>query len=143
VIPTAVALPIPCNSPRTDSTRVSELVDDVDRDGQLRQVELPHLGTTAARANLLRGLRELARHRITVNSVAPGLVATAMTNMEDVDVETVDRPKIPAGRPADAREIASAIGWLCSDGASYTTGVSLVVDGGFLLTNPSYDPAEA
>ncbi len=86
---------------------------------------------------------ELARHRITVNSVAPGLVATAMTNMEDVDVETVDRPKIPAGRPADAREIASAIGWLCSDGASYTTGVSLVVDGGFLLTNPSYDPAEA
>jgi NAD(P)-dependent dehydrogenase (short-subunit alcohol dehydrogenase family) len=86
---------------------------------------------------------ELARHRITVNSVAPGLVATPMTNMENVDVETVDRPKIPAGRPADAREIASAIGWLCSDGASYTTGVSLVVDGGFLLTNPSYDPAEA
>jgi NAD(P)-dependent dehydrogenase (short-subunit alcohol dehydrogenase family) len=85
---------------------------------------------------------ELARHRITVNSVAPGLVATPMTRMDNVDVETVERPKIPLGRPADAREIASAIAWLCADGASYTTGISLVVDGGFLLTNPSYDPSE-
>jgi NAD(P)-dependent dehydrogenase (short-subunit alcohol dehydrogenase family) len=62
-----------------------------------------------------------------------------MTEMEDVDPRTQERPKIPLGRPGDAREIASAIAWLCSDGAAYATGHSLVVDGGFLLVNPSFD----
>jgi NAD(P)-dependent dehydrogenase (short-subunit alcohol dehydrogenase family) len=80
---------------------------------------------------------ELAEHRILVNSVAPGLIATPMTGMEDVDVETIDKPKIPLARPGDAREIASIVSWLCSDGASYATGQSYVVDGGFMLVNPS------
>jgi NAD(P)-dependent dehydrogenase (short-subunit alcohol dehydrogenase family) len=80
---------------------------------------------------------ELAEHRILVNSVAPGLIATPMTGMEDVDVGAVEKPKIPLGRPGDAREIASIVAWLCSDGASYATGQSYVVDGGFMLVNPS------
>jgi NAD(P)-dependent dehydrogenase (short-subunit alcohol dehydrogenase family) len=80
---------------------------------------------------------ELAEHRILVNSVAPGLIATPMTGMEDVDVESVDRPKIPLRRPGDAREIASIVAWLCSESASYATGQSYVVDGGFMLVNPS------
>ena len=80
---------------------------------------------------------ELAKHRILVNSIAPGLVATPMTDMEDVDVHSVEKPNIPISRPADAREIASLVVWLCSDGAAYTTGQSFVVDGGFMLVNPS------
>ena len=52
---------------------------------------------------------ELAEHDITVNSVAPGEIATPMTGNEDVDPREVERPSIPAGRPGDAREIASAI----------------------------------
>jgi NAD(P)-dependent dehydrogenase (short-subunit alcohol dehydrogenase family) len=76
---------------------------------------------------------ELAGHGITVNSVAPGEVATAMTGNEDVDPAQVERPGIPMGRPGHAREIAAAIVWLASPEASYVTGSSFVIDGGLLL----------
>ncbi|HEX2236182.1 MAG TPA: SDR family oxidoreductase [Actinomycetota bacterium] len=76
---------------------------------------------------------ELARHGITVNSVAPGEIATPMTGDEDVDPRALDRPDIPAGRPGDANEIAAAIAFLASEEAAYATGASFVVDGGLLL----------
>jgi NAD(P)-dependent dehydrogenase (short-subunit alcohol dehydrogenase family) len=76
---------------------------------------------------------ELAGHGITVNSVAPGEIATAMTGNEDTDPATIDRPGIPLGRPGHAREIAAAIVWLASEEASYATGASFVIDGGLLL----------
>lgn len=76
---------------------------------------------------------ELAPHGITVNSVAPGEIATPVTGMEDVEPVSVERPGIPAGRPGDAREIAAAITFLASPAASYLTGSSLVIDGGLLL----------
>ena len=76
---------------------------------------------------------ELAEHGITVNSVAPGEIATAMTGNEDVDPHTRTREAIPARRPGDAREVAAAIAHLASPEASYTTGTSFVVDGGLLL----------
>ena len=76
---------------------------------------------------------ELAPHGITVNSVAPGEIATPMTGNEDVDPHDVERPAIPAGRPGDAREIAAVIAFLASEGSSYVTGASLVADGGLLL----------
>jgi NAD(P)-dependent dehydrogenase (short-subunit alcohol dehydrogenase family) len=76
---------------------------------------------------------ELAEHGITVNAVAPGEIATEMTGNADVDPHTLDRPGLPAGRPGSAFEIADAIAYLASPEASYTTGTSLVVDGGLLL----------
>ena len=79
---------------------------------------------------------ELAEHGITVNSVAPGEISTPMTGQEDVDPHDEERPGVPAGRPGDAREIAAAIAYLCSAEAAYTTGASLVVDGGMLLMGP-------
>src|SRR4051794_10939884 len=57
---------------------------------------------------------ELAEHGITVNAVAPGEIATPMTQQEDEDVTTEDRPAIPLGRPGDAREIGAVIAFLCS-----------------------------
>jgi NAD(P)-dependent dehydrogenase (short-subunit alcohol dehydrogenase family) len=81
---------------------------------------------------------ELAEYGITVNSVAPGEIATPMTGNEDVDPGTQDRPGIPLGRPGDAREIAAAVAFLASPQSSYTTGASFVIDGGMLLM-----PAEA
>jgi NAD(P)-dependent dehydrogenase (short-subunit alcohol dehydrogenase family) len=76
---------------------------------------------------------ELAGHGITVNAVAPGEISTPMTGAHDADPHDIERPGIPAGRPGDAHEIAAAIAYLASPEASYTTGASLVVDGGLLL----------
>ncbi len=76
---------------------------------------------------------ELAEHGITVNTVAPGEIATPMTGQHDEDPKGKDRPGIPMGRPGDAAEIAQAIVHLASPEASYTTGTSYVVDGGLLL----------
>src|SRR3954453_6531253 len=76
---------------------------------------------------------ELAEHGITVNSVAPGEIATPMTGQEDEDPDAEPRPGVPAGRPGDAREVAELIAHLASPAAAYTTGASYVVDGGMLL----------
>jgi len=85
---------------------------------------------------------EWGRHRITVNSVAPGEVATPMTDAEDEDPKRMTREKYPLGRPGDAREIASCIAWLCSEGAAWTTGASFVVDGGYMVVSPSSMPQD-
>src|SRR5215207_145070 len=76
---------------------------------------------------------ELAEHQITVNSVAPGEIATPMTGQADEDPRGNERPGVPVGRPGDAREVAELIAYLVSPEASYTTGASYVVDGGMLL----------
>jgi NAD(P)-dependent dehydrogenase (short-subunit alcohol dehydrogenase family) len=76
---------------------------------------------------------ELAEHGITVNSVAPGEIATPMTGSEDVDPGTIERPGIPMKRPGHAGEIAAVIAFLASPAASYVTGTSVVADGGLLL----------
>ena len=59
-----------------------------------------------------------------------------MTDQEDVDPHTEERPGIPLGRPGDAREIAAVIAFLASPQASYVTGASWVVDGGMLQMGP-------
>jgi NAD(P)-dependent dehydrogenase (short-subunit alcohol dehydrogenase family) len=77
---------------------------------------------------------ELAEHGITVNSIAPGQIATRMTNAEDVDPFTVKRPGIPLGRPGHADEIAAAVVFLAQPGSRYATGTSIVIDGGLTLS---------
>jgi NAD(P)-dependent dehydrogenase (short-subunit alcohol dehydrogenase family) len=79
---------------------------------------------------------ELAQHGITVNSVAPGEIATPMTGQEDVDPSTQDRPGVPVGRPGDAREIAAVVAFLARPEAAYVTGASWLVDGGMALMGP-------
>jgi NAD(P)-dependent dehydrogenase (short-subunit alcohol dehydrogenase family) len=86
---------------------------------------------------------ELGEHGISVNSVAPGEIATPMTGAEDEDPAGEERPALPAGRPGNAHEIAEAIAFLAHPDARYATGTSLVVDGGLMLTAADYNQAAA
>ena len=76
---------------------------------------------------------EVASRGITVNVVAPGFVATAMTDKLADDRKEAILAQIPAGRMGAAEDIASAVGFLASDGAGYVTGSTLHVNGGMAM----------
>lgn len=78
---------------------------------------------------------EWAQHRIRVNAVGPAYVATEMTqrNIAAGNVnEAQIRARIPLGRLAEPSDVADAVSFLLSDRASFITGHSLYVDGGWL-----------
>jgi NAD(P)-dependent dehydrogenase (short-subunit alcohol dehydrogenase family) len=70
---------------------------------------------------------DLAQYGIRVCSVAPGYIATPMTGMDGVDVQTKKRSKLPISRPGAPEEVANMVAWLCSEEASYVTGTSFAV----------------
>ena len=78
---------------------------------------------------------EYARQHIRVNAVAPGTTLTPVNEHWVADEQIRQRITggIPLGRVADPSEIAETILWLCSDAASYVTGVTLPVDGGYIV----------
>jgi 3-oxoacyl-[acyl-carrier protein] reductase len=76
---------------------------------------------------------EVASRAITVNAVAPGFIATAMTEvLTDAQKEQIST-RIPAGRMGTAAEIAAAVVYLASDEAAYVTGATLQVNGGMAM----------
>jgi 3-oxoacyl-[acyl-carrier protein] reductase len=76
---------------------------------------------------------EVASRNITVNCVAPGFIATAMTDVLTPDQKAAIMPRIPAGRLGDGSEVASAVVYLASDEAAYVTGQTLHVNGGMAM----------
>jgi 3-oxoacyl-[acyl-carrier protein] reductase len=76
---------------------------------------------------------EVASRGITVNCVAPGFIATAMTDKLTDDQKNGILRQIPAGRMGEADEIAAAVLYLSSTEAAYITGATLHVNGGMAM----------
>ena len=77
--------------------------------------------------------REFASRAITCNAVAPGYIATPMTENLPEDVKAEFNRQIPLGRMGTAQDIANAVGFLATEEAGYMTGQVLSVNGGMLM----------
>lgn len=89
--------------------------------------DVAYAAAKAGMVGLARALAvDAAADAITVNAVAPGWIATS----SQLEHEEREGLTTPVGRSAQPSEVAAAIGWLASPGASYITGQCLVIDGG-------------
>ena len=77
--------------------------------------------------------KELAARNITVNAVAPGFIATDMTDVLSDNMKEELLKKIPAGRIGTAEDVANLAAFLVSDQAAYITGQVICVDGGMAM----------
>lgn len=77
--------------------------------------------------------QEIASRNITVNCVAPGFIATPMTDALNDDQKAAINSKIPMARMGGADDIASAVVYLASTEAGYVTGTTIHVNGGMVM----------
>jgi NAD(P)-dependent dehydrogenase (short-subunit alcohol dehydrogenase family) len=99
--------------------------------------DVAHVAYSSAKAALLGLTRstalENARFGITANAVLPGMIRTPAYTRIRADVRDRVEARTAMKRSGEAPEVASLIGYLASDGASYLTGQSIAVDGGLGL----------
>jgi 3-oxoacyl-[acyl-carrier protein] reductase len=76
---------------------------------------------------------EVASRNITVNCIAPGFIATPMTDALTEQQREAILSRIPAGRLGDSKDIAAAAVYLASNEAQYVTGQTLHVNGGMAM----------
>ena len=77
--------------------------------------------------------QEVATRGITVNCVAPGFIATPMTDALSAEQQAAINARIPAGRMGTPEEIAAGVLYLASPEAGYVTGATLHVNGGMAM----------
>jgi NAD(P)-dependent dehydrogenase (short-subunit alcohol dehydrogenase family) len=80
---------------------------------------------------------EYAARNIRINAICPGLIQTPMSDQmvaagQGEALKALEK-MIPMARVGRPEEIANVVLWLCSDAASYVTGQSISVDGGFIM----------
>lgn len=94
------------------------------------------VGYNAAKAGVIELTRtmavELAQHRIAVNAIAPAQIDTRLTRTLPEEARRRRVERIPMGRFGEPEEVARVALFLASDDASYVTGHTLAVDGGYL-----------
>src|SRR4030095_12803159 len=100
-------------------------------------VGFPEVSIYIASKHAVEGLTkslalEFAKQNIRINAVAPGPIATEMWDRFAEEAAEQITGTIPIGRVGAAEHIAAAVLYLASDAAKFTTGTSLVVDGGFI-----------
>ncbi|MFQ5666512.1 MAG: SDR family NAD(P)-dependent oxidoreductase [Candidatus Binatia bacterium] len=98
---------------------------------------LAHYNTSKSGVNLFTksAALEFARSGVTVNAVCPGATLTEGTAAAfNSGLQAALEPRIPLRRVATPEEIGAAVLFLASPAASYVTGTTLVVDGGYLVT---------
>ena len=92
---------------------------------------------TAAKAGMVGMIKSLAqeyaKRGVTANSVAPGYIATPMTDKLNDKQRDAILGRVPAGRLGTADEVAAAVVYLASDEAAYVTGQTLHVNGGMAM----------
>lgn len=97
-------------------------------------MEVPYSATKAGLIGLGKGLaKEVAPSGVRVNCVAPGVIRTDMTAV--LGQETLDAllEETPMGRLGEAEDVARAVVWLCGEEASFVTGQTLGVNGGWVV----------
>ena len=91
----------------------------------------------AAKAGLVGLTKALAKEYggkgVTVNAVAPGFIASDMTQVLGEDLKTAYLSQIPAGRFGQPEEVAALVAFLASDSAAYINGQTVAVDGGMVM----------
>jgi 3-oxoacyl-[acyl-carrier protein] reductase len=108
---------------------ISSVVGQMGNAGQVN-----HAASKAGLIGFSKALaREVASRQVTVNVVAPGLIATDMTKAITEDARTDWSAQIPLGRMGAPADIAAAVSFLASEEASYITGQVLAVNGGMYM----------
>lgn len=96
---------------------------------------LPHYAASkAAQLGLVKTLAvSLATHRIRVNAVSPGWIATEMTSLQQQhdDFNRYIKSRVPLGRWGTTEEFEGIAVYLASDASAFTTGAEIRIDGGF------------
>ena len=96
--------------------------------------QVNYTASKAAISGMVKSLAlELSTRNITVNSVAPGFIHSNMTDKLNEEQKNTILAKIPMKKLGDSSDVAKAVGFLCSENASYITGQTLHVNGGLAL----------
>ena len=108
---------------------ISSVVAHTGNPGQVN-----YTSSKAAISGMVKSLAlELSSRNITVNAVAPGFISSNMTDKLNESQKNAILERIPMKRLGVPEDIAKAVGFLCSDNASYITGQTIHVNGGLAL----------